>query len=639
MKRRVQLAVLVTAMVVFGLTVPGSSAPGDPVLRFSAAGDFSASSQAQAVFGAIGALDNDLHLALGDLSYGVTGQEQAWCDLVTAGVGAGYPFELLAGNHESNGVNGHINDFSACLPNQLPGVVGTYGRQYYVDVPKEAPLARFVMISPGIPFPDSTWSYNVGTPRYNWTAAAIDGARAANIPWVVVGMHKPCISVGQYTCDPGADIQNLLVSKRVDLVLTGHEHLYQRSKQLAHGPGCAALTPGTYNAACVEDADSNLVKDAGTVMATIGTGGVALRDVFPTDSEMPYFAATSGLNQNPTFGVLDFELTPDVLTASFERAAGGTFGDSFTITRGATPPNTPPTAAFGHSCTNLSCTFDAGGSIDTDGNIVSYDWTFGDGTTGTGVNPTHPYASPNTYTVGLTVTDDDGATGFTSSPVTVTAPPGGTTYASDDFQRTVANGLGTAPTGGAWTLGGTSSNFSVSGGSGRVVVPTAGSGRYAFLNGASSNAMDIRTVLSTDKASTGGGFHLSMIGRRVTGGGDYRAKVKLVSTGAVSLSLWRVSTSNVETAISSSLTIPGLTYAVGDRLNLRMEVSGTSPTLIRAKVWKVGTAEPGAWQLSTTDSTAAMQASGSIGFFFYLSSSVTNAPVTVLLDDLLAAAP
>ena len=49
--------------------------------------------------------------------------------MVTAGIGAGFPFELLSGNHESNGENGNINDFSACLPNQLPGLVGTYGRQ------------------------------------------------------------------------------------------------------------------------------------------------------------------------------------------------------------------------------------------------------------------------------------------------------------------------------------------------------------------------------------------------------------------------------------------------------------------------------------------------------------------------------
>ena len=71
-----------------------------------------------------------------------------WCDFVTSRVGAGYPFELISGNHESNGQNGNINDFSACLPNQLPGAVGTYGRQYYVDVPADDPIVRFIMISP-----------------------------------------------------------------------------------------------------------------------------------------------------------------------------------------------------------------------------------------------------------------------------------------------------------------------------------------------------------------------------------------------------------------------------------------------------------------------------------------------------------
>ena len=77
----------------------------------------------------IAGLDNDLTLALGDLSYGLTGNEQAWCDFVTSRVGAGYPFELISGNHEGNGLNGNINDFSSCLPNQLPGVVGTEERR------------------------------------------------------------------------------------------------------------------------------------------------------------------------------------------------------------------------------------------------------------------------------------------------------------------------------------------------------------------------------------------------------------------------------------------------------------------------------------------------------------------------------
>ncbi len=55
--------------------------------------------------------------------------------------------------------------------------------------------------------------------------------------------------------------------------------------------------------------------------------------------------------------------------------------------------------------------FDAGDSVD-DGNIVAYDWDFGDGETDTGKVVKHRYFSPppqgETYTVVLTVTDDDG---------------------------------------------------------------------------------------------------------------------------------------------------------------------------------------------------------------------------------------
>ncbi len=118
-------------------TAEAAVIPATPgVLHVTAAGDYSSSTAAAGVISRVGQIGPDLHLALGDLSYGATGTEQSWCDFVTSRTGAGFPFQLVAGNHESNGQNGNINDFGACLPNQLPGAVGTYGRQYYVDVPQ-----------------------------------------------------------------------------------------------------------------------------------------------------------------------------------------------------------------------------------------------------------------------------------------------------------------------------------------------------------------------------------------------------------------------------------------------------------------------------------------------------------------------
>ena len=48
-------------------------------------------------------------------------------------------------------------------------------------------------------------------------------------------------------------------------------------------------------------------------------------------------------------------------------------------------------------------------SEDPDGEVVEWEWDFGDGATSTEQNPTHTYDDPGTYTVTFTVTDDDGA--------------------------------------------------------------------------------------------------------------------------------------------------------------------------------------------------------------------------------------
>jgi len=631
-RRRIIWTVTVT-LVVLLLGTQVSAAPLPGRVRFAAVGDFGAGANTGAVLDAIAASGSDLTMTLGDLSYGAAGQESTWCNFVTSRVGTGHPFELLSGNHESNGLNGNINDFAACLPNRLPGAVGTYGRQYYVDVPAADPIARFVGISPGLTFPDGNNSYAVGSARYLWTAQAIESARSAGIPWVVVSMHKPCLSVGRYTCESGADVFNLLLSKKVDLILSGHEHSYQRSHQLGLGAGCSAVVPGGYTPGCVADTDSAFTQGRGSVAMVVGTGGITPYAVNGADPEAPYFAKFHGSNNGAAYGALQVNATETSLQASYLRAAGGALSDSFTISRTATS-NTAPIGSFTSTCTAMSCAFDASASRDADGTINSYAWTFGDGSSGTGAKPTHRYAAPGSYPVSLTVTDDDGATGSTTK--NVTAAGSATAVVSDQFTRTVTSGWGTAPTGGVWTVT-SATNTNVATGFGNLIV-AKGTARSANLSSVSLPAANLVSSVKVDKAATGTGLFVGSYVRRTSAGG-YSAKVRYLSSGAVTLALNRVPASGSEVVLKGEATVPGLSYAPGDTLNVRVQAVGTSPTLLNAKVWEAGTPEPTTWLRSVSDNSAGMQTSGSVGFGAYLSSTATTTPLTVKLDQLTVTAP
>jgi chitodextrinase len=109
--------------------------------------------------------------------------------------------------------------------------------------------------------------------------------------------------------------------------------------------------------------------------------------------------------------------TPSVADATVDWRSRALFRSS------GISPNVAPTATFAANCTANACTFDAAGSNDADGVIESYEWTFGDGSTGTGGAPQHAYAGAGTYTVTLTVTDDRNGTAQFSRDVAVTDPP------------------------------------------------------------------------------------------------------------------------------------------------------------------------------------------------------------------------
>jgi PKD repeat protein len=58
-------------------------------------------------------------------------------------------------------------------------------------------------------------------------------------------------------------------------------------------------------------------------------------------------------------------------------------------------------------------------SFDTGGEVVSYAWDFGDGTTAAGAEVLHTYAQDGAYTVTLVVTDDHGLSDTVSTTATV----------------------------------------------------------------------------------------------------------------------------------------------------------------------------------------------------------------------------
>lgn len=88
------------------------------------------------------------------------------------------------------------------------------------------------------------------------------------------------------------------------------------------------------------------------------------------------------------------------------------------------PPVAVATVSPNSGTTATTFSFSGAGSSDSDGSIASYSWNFGDGSpAGTGATPTRQYASPGTYQVQLTVTDNLGASHSATVSVTVSAAP------------------------------------------------------------------------------------------------------------------------------------------------------------------------------------------------------------------------
>ena len=324
------------------------------------------------------------------------------------------------------------------------------------------------MVSPALTFPTGTGATRAGTPRYNWTAATIDGARTAGIPWVVVGMHKPCVSMGALHLRSRCGASStMLMQKKVDLVLTGHEHIYQRSKQIATSASCAASCPApTTPAASSTPIQRSPRAPARSSRRSAPVEYPRVTSLLPT-REAKLLRDVGRSQCESDLGLLDVTATATRARRALRPSDGRHLHRQLHHRRWRRPESTSrrwrasPTRA---RCS--SCSFDATGSSDPDGTIASYSWTFGDGSTATGASPSHLYAASGNYSVVLTVVDNNGA-GATPPRIQSRSSDRSDELARDDFNRTVASGWGTATLGGTWSIAGSRDALQVTGAVGR----------------------------------------------------------------------------------------------------------------------------------------------------------------------------
>jgi PKD repeat protein len=239
----------------------------------------------------------------------------------------------------------------------------------------------------------------------------------------------------------------------------------------------------------------------------------------------------------------------------------------------------PPTATFTRTCAGLACTFDASGSASPGGSITAYDWTFGDGTTGTGVSPSHTYPASGTFTAELTVTSNTNATASTSQTFAVEGvnqPPAAAFAASCDGLTCSFDGSGSSDPDGTIT------SYAWDYGDGAGDNGVTGSHTYA--------AAGPRTVTLTVTDNDGGV--------------DTATQEVSPSEGAIA---FRGASNSNRNATTHTVTVPANVTA-GDTLVLAMTVNTTSVTVPDLAGWTLLESVTGsnlAGRLWTRDADAA----------------------------------
>lgn len=205
------------------------------------------------------------------------------------GVSESVSYIPSAGNHEAkssvegitdpNAIISHFQVQNQDIPKQQDTSTGIYYSYEYEN-------ATFIVLNTN----DVTKDGYLSDEQYDW---AYEKAKNAKTDWKIILMHKSPYSNGPHAKDDDVvaireQLNSLTADCDVDLVLSGHDHVYNRTPYLAQGKTQQVTTKTTFYQG---NNYTTAVNPSGTVFVIAGTAGVknyALTPVSTVPSEKTF---------------------------------------------------------------------------------------------------------------------------------------------------------------------------------------------------------------------------------------------------------------------------------------------------------------------------------------------------------------
>lgn len=419
----------------------------------------------------------------GDL-FGAAARFAGPCLSTSRTIVVGAPQALNIGNGQ---VTGRVLSFNALSGAQLTEIYGEHqGEGLGTSVAAAPDLsgegeAEFLTGSPGTPIPPfqtgagAAWAFScraVARPKIDvmpspasFGAVTVGGISLLDIGITNLGTAK--LDVTNIALDPQSSPALTYIGPPVALILPSTT----QTVTVRFGPMAPGLHVGKLHVASNDplrpSVDVNLtglgsmaqlqvtpvsiafgavdVNDTGwapITMRNIGNAPVTVQAITMSGGSSPNFSfvglpavpLTLGQNQAATFKAVFKPSSIGAQTGVVQISSDDPVNPGITVSLSGqgVQQNKPPTAvikmdvpyAFNNGTNQVTIQFRGDSSHDFDGNIVSYQWDFGDGVSSTTANPSNSFAyksaCPCYYIVRLTVTDDRGKRDSTS--VTIPVP-------------------------------------------------------------------------------------------------------------------------------------------------------------------------------------------------------------------------